>query len=168
MARQHRCRPLVEAASRAGLPQRWLDSPPPFDEKIAQRPFDPGKVCMFDIGFWEITVIAVVALLVVGPEQLPDLLRTAGRWAGQAKRLMRDAKAELDLEVDRVEQIKQRTAEEARIAELHRAIEEGRTQLDETIQVPRGATPTGGSRQRSLNKGGDEGASTGSQDERTD
>ncbi len=97
---------------------------------------------MFDIGFWEITVIAVVALLVVGPEQLPGLLRTAGRWVGNAKRLIGEAKAELDLEVERAEKIKQRMAEEARIAEMHRALGEGRSVLDETIRPPAGTTPS--------------------------
>ena len=97
---------------------------------------------MFDIGFWELTVIAVVALLVVGPEQLPGLLRTAGRWMGSARRLISEAKAELDLEVDRVEQIKRRVAEEARLAEMHRALEEGRSLVNETIRPPEGTTPT--------------------------
>ncbi len=37
---------------------------------------------MFDIGFLELVVVAVVALLVVGPERLPRLARTAGLWRG--------------------------------------------------------------------------------------
>ncbi len=97
---------------------------------------------MFDIGFWELTVIAIIALVVVGPEQLPGLLRTAGRWMGSARRLMSEAKAELDLEVDRAEQIKQRMAEEARLAEMHRAVEEGRSLVNETIRPPAGTAPT--------------------------
>ncbi|NOY62665.1 MAG: twin-arginine translocase subunit TatB, partial [Gammaproteobacteria bacterium] len=35
---------------------------------------------MFDIGFWEITVIAVIALLVVGPDEFPQLVRSVGQF----------------------------------------------------------------------------------------
>ena len=38
---------------------------------------------MFDIGFWELSLLALVALLVVGPERLPKLARTAGLWIGR-------------------------------------------------------------------------------------
>ncbi len=102
---------------------------------------------MFDIGFWEIAVIAVVALLVVGPEQLPGLLRTAGSWAGKAKRLINEAKTELDLEVNRAEEIKKRIAEEARVAEMHRAINAGKDKLAEVITPPSGTAPVSGAMQ---------------------
>jgi len=54
---------------------------------------------MFDVGFWELALIGVVALLIVGPERLPGVVRTAGRWAGQARRMVRDAKADLEREM---------------------------------------------------------------------
>lgn len=79
---------------------------------------------MFDIGFWELLVIAVVALLVVGPEELPTLARTAGRWVGKARRFMTDMKDELETEVDRANELKQRITEETKIAEAHRALNE--------------------------------------------
>jgi sec-independent protein translocase protein TatB len=55
---------------------------------------------MFDVGFWELTIIAVVALLVLGPERLPALARTAGTWMGRARRLAMDLRRELEREVD--------------------------------------------------------------------
>lgn len=79
---------------------------------------------MFDIGFWELMLVGVVALLVVGPEELPALLRTAGTYVGKARRFISDVRAELDMEVNRAEEIKRRMAEEARIAELHEVIDE--------------------------------------------
>jgi len=84
---------------------------------------------MFDIGFWEIMLIGVVALLVVGPEELPALLRTAGTYAGKARRFFSDVRAELDMEVNRAEEIKRRVAEEARIAELHEVIDDGKVTI---------------------------------------
>jgi len=51
---------------------------------------------MFDIGFWEFIVIAVVALLVTGPEHLPGLVRNVGRWSGMLRGLLRDARSELE------------------------------------------------------------------------
>ena len=45
---------------------------------------------MFDIGFWEFALIAIVALLVVGPDRLPGLMRTVGQLIGRAKRTMRE------------------------------------------------------------------------------
>ena len=42
---------------------------------------------MFDIGATELLVIAIVAILVIGPKDMPLALRTAGRWAGKMRRL---------------------------------------------------------------------------------
>jgi len=60
---------------------------------------------MLDIGWQELLVIGVLALLVVGPKELPGLLRTVGQWAGRARsvardfqRSMEDAAREADLD----------------------------------------------------------------------
>ena len=53
---------------------------------------------MFEIGFWELVMVAVVALIVVGPEKLPGLARTAGFWLGKARRLVAEVKADEDRE----------------------------------------------------------------------
>ena len=54
---------------------------------------------MFDVGFWEISLIAVICLLVVGPERLPKLARTLGAYVGKARRVVADVKAEVDREL---------------------------------------------------------------------
>jgi sec-independent protein translocase protein TatB len=54
---------------------------------------------MFDFGFWEILLIVVVALVVVGPERLPGLARTTGLWVGKARRFISDVKSEIDQEL---------------------------------------------------------------------
>ena len=58
---------------------------------------------MFDVGFSELVVIAVVALVVVGPERLPRVARTVGALLGRAQRYVNEVKAEVEHEVDLVE-----------------------------------------------------------------
>lgn len=54
---------------------------------------------MFDIGFIELVICAVIALLVLGPERLPAAARTAGRWVGGARRMVTQFTSELDREL---------------------------------------------------------------------
>ena len=54
---------------------------------------------MFDVGFWELAIIGVVALVIVGPERLPGLARTAGLWVGKARRMVADVKRDIDREL---------------------------------------------------------------------
>lgn len=55
---------------------------------------------MFDVGFSELLVIGVVALLVLGPERLPKLARDVGRWFGRARRYVNRVREEIDREVE--------------------------------------------------------------------
>jgi len=61
---------------------------------------------MFDVGFWELMLIGVVALVVIGPERLPGVARTAGKWLGKGKRFLTDVKADIDQEL-KAEELKQ-------------------------------------------------------------
>ncbi len=54
---------------------------------------------MFDIGFTELLLIGLVALVVLGPERLPGAVRTAGLWIGRAKRSFANIKAEVEREI---------------------------------------------------------------------
>lgn len=53
---------------------------------------------MFDVGFSELVLCFVVALVVLGPERLPAVARAFGRWTGMAKTYMRNLSAELERE----------------------------------------------------------------------
>lgn len=53
---------------------------------------------MFDISFGELALCFVVALVVLGPEKMPRIARTVGRWAGQARGYMRNLSTELERE----------------------------------------------------------------------
>ncbi len=55
---------------------------------------------MFDVGFWEVGIIALIALLVLGPERLPRAARTAGLWVGKARRTLAEVKRDIDREID--------------------------------------------------------------------
>jgi len=54
---------------------------------------------MFEIGFSELIVIAIVALVVIGPERLPKVARTAGHLLGRLRRYVNDVKADINREI---------------------------------------------------------------------
>ncbi|MCP4767755.1 MAG: twin-arginine translocase subunit TatB [Gammaproteobacteria bacterium] len=54
---------------------------------------------MFDIGFTEMMLIGIVALVVIGPERLPGVARTAGKYVGRLKRFMTTVKADVEQEL---------------------------------------------------------------------
>jgi Tat protein translocase TatB subunit len=54
---------------------------------------------VFDLGFQELIVIFIVALLVFGPKRLPELARTIGKGVGELKRAMLDIKSEVNKEI---------------------------------------------------------------------
>ncbi|HYG54850.1 MAG TPA: Sec-independent protein translocase protein TatB [Burkholderiales bacterium] len=55
---------------------------------------------MFDIGFTELLVIGLVALVVIGPEKLPRVARTLGHLAGRLQRYVSDVKADINREIE--------------------------------------------------------------------
>ncbi|MEX2240390.1 MAG: Sec-independent protein translocase protein TatB [Burkholderiales bacterium] len=55
---------------------------------------------MFDLGFSELMLIALVALVVIGPERLPRVARTMGHLAGRLQRYVADVKADINREVE--------------------------------------------------------------------
>ncbi|MER2527945.1 MAG: Sec-independent protein translocase protein TatB [Candidatus Competibacter denitrificans] len=72
---------------------------------------------MFEMGFWELVLVAVVALIVVGPEKLPGVARTAGLWVGKARRMIADVKAEVDRELQ-LDELKQSFRQQADLGGL--------------------------------------------------
>ena len=83
---------------------------------------------MFDVGFWELLLIGVVALLVVGPERLPGLARTAGIWVGKARRLVNSVKADIDREM-RTEELKKILDKQNEFRDVYDIVEETREDL---------------------------------------
>lgn len=78
---------------------------------------------MFDVGFWELMFIGVIALLVLGPERLPRVARTAGLWLGKARHMLATVKSDIDRELA-AEELKRTIAKQAELPGLHEIIEE--------------------------------------------
>ena len=88
---------------------------------------------MFDIGFTEIMVVMLVALLVIGPERLPGLARKAGLLMGKAKRFIGSVKADIDRELA-AEDLKRIIKEQKEASGIHEIIEETKGTLNEAKQ----------------------------------
>lgn len=92
---------------------------------------------MFDIGFFELLLIGVVTLLVVGPERLPKLARTAGLWMGKARSMVSQVKADIDRELA-AEELKKTLSRQAQLPGMHDIIEETRSAVDELEKLDSG------------------------------
>lgn len=55
---------------------------------------------MFDIGFWEFALIGAITLIIVGPERIPAIAKTAGRYIGKIKQFVAKVQTEIDAEID--------------------------------------------------------------------
>ena len=71
---------------------------------------------MFDVGFSELLVIAIVALIVIGPERLPKVARTLGHLFGRMQRYVNDVKADIsrEMELDELRKVQSSMEDAAR------------------------------------------------------
>ncbi len=103
---------------------------------------------MFEIGFPELMLIALVGLLVIGPERLPETLRTLGLWFGRMRRSFTSVKAEIEKEIG-MDEVKRQLHNEAIMEEMRRIESEvkdtaqlARTNLDEGAKAADITHPT--------------------------
>lgn len=89
---------------------------------------------MFDVSFGEMALIAVVALLVVGPQKLPELARTAGVWIGKARRMIASVRADVDRELKTDELRKLLTEQKAEVEELRQIIDDSRSTVESDLE----------------------------------
>ena len=86
---------------------------------------------MFDVGFQELTLIGVIALIVVGPERLPKMARTLGLWVGKIRYYVGQVKNDIEREV-RAQELKEMLDKPAReLDDLHKVAEETKSTLDQ-------------------------------------
>ena len=80
---------------------------------------------MFDIGFSELVVIGLVALIVIGPEKLPRVARTVGHLVGRLQRYVADVKSDINREVELEELRKMRDSVQDAAASIENAVTSG-------------------------------------------
>jgi sec-independent protein translocase protein TatB len=100
---------------------------------------------MFDIGFSELMVIGLVALIVIGPERLPRVARTLGHLAGRLQRYVADVKADINREVELDELRKMRDSVQQAATSIessvHGELNKVETDLNSAAAVATGETP---------------------------
>ena len=93
---------------------------------------------MFDIGFSELMVIGVVALIVIGPERLPKVARTLGHLLGRAQRYVNDVKSDINREIqlDELKKLQAQVTDSARAMEasVRQEYESARAALETPAQ----------------------------------
>ncbi|WP_455196874.1 Sec-independent protein translocase protein TatB [Kaarinaea lacus] len=100
---------------------------------------------MFDIGIMELGLIAVVALLVIGPERLPAVARTVGFWFGKARKFVSSVQEDFNREVVKSEELKRLVEEQGKIKDVHEIIEQTIDESRKTVAT--GAKLTGEQKQ---------------------
>ena len=84
---------------------------------------------MFDIGFFELLVIACISLVVIGPERLPEAARAVGLWLGRLKRSLRETRTELEKQLG-ADDIRRQLHNE----EVMRSLEASKRQVQDALQ----------------------------------
>lgn len=95
---------------------------------------------MFDIGFSELVVIALVALIVLGPKRLPEVARTAGRWVARLRRFVSDVKQDFDRELEHADLAELRKLREE-LNETRRVVEDTSSRLMQQANIDPAAAP---------------------------
>ncbi len=101
---------------------------------------------MFDVGFSELLVIGLVALIVIGPERLPKVARTAGQWLGKLNRYVSQVKQDIDRDIKleelrKMQQEMKETAQKYEILagnvarEAETVVEQETTQISRVMQA---------------------------------
>ena len=90
---------------------------------------------MFDVGFSEILLIAVVALIVIGPERLPKVARTLGHLFGRLQRYVAEVKADIDREMQMEELKKLQASMHEAARSVEKSVSEGMRDAETQIKA---------------------------------
>ena len=89
---------------------------------------------MFDVSFSELMVIAIVALVVIGPERLPRVARTTGLLFGRLQRYVNDVKADIGREIQLDELKRLQSEMQASARSFERSMNEGIQSIEQSVQ----------------------------------
>ena len=95
---------------------------------------------MFDFGFSEMLVIGVIALVVLGPERLPVVARTAGEWVGKAQRFVAQVKSDIDRETELSELKRIQDEAKALADDVKSTVEKSAAQIESDVKSAAGKT----------------------------
>lgn len=85
---------------------------------------------MFDVGLLELMLVGIVALLVVGPERLPKLARTAGMWLGRGRRFISSVKDDIDREI-KADELREILEKQKQNNPLHEIVEDTKKDFEQ-------------------------------------
>ncbi len=85
---------------------------------------------MFDFGFWEIAIIGIITLIVVGPEKMPALARKAGFYVGKFKKFVSKIQNDINNEI-KSEELKDQLSIKAEESSLSQTVKEAKSSIDE-------------------------------------
>ena len=88
---------------------------------------------MFDIGIWELALIGLLALIVLGPNRLPEVARTAGKWVGSLRRFVASVKEDFDQEL-RTEELGELRKLQQELSETRQLIQRSSSDALERLQ----------------------------------
>ncbi len=85
---------------------------------------------MFDFGFWEIAIIGIITLIVVGPERMPSLARKAGIYAGKLNKFIKKIKFDINEEL-KVDELKEQLSIKNEESVLSQAVDDVKTSVEQ-------------------------------------
>ena len=85
---------------------------------------------MFDFGFWEIAIIGIITLIVVGPEKMPALARKAGLYVGKFIKFVSKIQNDINNEI-KSEELKEQLSIKDDKSSLSQTVEEAKSSIDE-------------------------------------
>ncbi len=88
---------------------------------------------MFDFGFWELAIVMVVALVVVGPDKLPTLAGQVGRFVGKAKRVVSNLRSDIESEIKAAQFKEMLDKQQNEIGELKQIINKTQSDVEKGI-----------------------------------
>ena len=110
---------------------------------------------MFDFGFWEFAIIAIITLIVVVPDKMPGLARKAGLYAGKFKKFITKIKTDINDEL-KADELKEHLSLKEEKSALSQTLDEVKSSIDEIKQQSKKAVDTPSHPEETLKEGNED------------